>query len=147
MSSSTELADRTRFKSYFQLLPTEADIAPAYFGVIRQYGWRHVALIVQNENLFTVVSFETEQLIMNLLNMSDVFTALFPQTIDRLKALLHTINVTYSENIFESDEGIAGLGAEPFDPDARIFIIATYSVHARPLLCEVGGTACCISCS
>ena len=58
VSSSTELADRVRFKSYFQLLPSEADIAPAYFGVIRQYDWRHVALIVQNENLFTVVSFE-----------------------------------------------------------------------------------------
>ena len=56
VSSSTELADRVRFKSYFQLLPTEADIAPAYFGVIRQYEWRHVALIVQNENRFTVVS-------------------------------------------------------------------------------------------
>ena len=66
---------------------------------------------------------------------------------DRLKALLQTINVTYSEKIFESDEGIAGLGDEPFDPDARIFIIATYAIHARPLLCEVGRTSgwerCC----
>ena len=57
---------------------------------------------------------------------------------DRLKAILRTINVTYSENIFESDEGIAGLGPDPFDPEARIFIIATYATHARPLLCEVG---------
>ena len=46
-----------KFKSYFQLLPTQADIAPAFFGVIQQYGWKRVALIVQNENLFTVVSF------------------------------------------------------------------------------------------
>ena len=55
VSSSTELADRHRFRYYFQLLPTEASLAPAYFGVIRQYGWRRVGLIVQNENLFTVV--------------------------------------------------------------------------------------------
>jgi len=45
-----------QFKSYFQLLPNQVDIAPAYFGVIRKFQWRHVHLIVQNENLFTVVS-------------------------------------------------------------------------------------------
>ena len=57
LASSTELVDRVRFHYYFQLLPTPASIAPAFFGVIRQYGWRRWGLIVQNENLFTVVSF------------------------------------------------------------------------------------------
>jgi len=55
VSSSTELANRVKFRYYFQLVPTEASIAPAYFGTIRQYGWKKVELIVQNENLFTVV--------------------------------------------------------------------------------------------
>ena len=55
VSSSTGLANRVKFRYYFQLVPTEASIAPAYFGVIRQYEWRRVGLIVQNENLFTVV--------------------------------------------------------------------------------------------
>ena len=31
-----------------------------------------------------------------------------------LKQLLDTINVTYTEKIFESENGIAGLGTEPF---------------------------------
>ena len=55
VTSSTELVNRVRFRYYFQMLPTDAELAPAYFGVIRQYGWRRVGLIVQNENLFTVV--------------------------------------------------------------------------------------------
>ena len=55
VSSSTGLANRDKFRYYFQLVPTEASIAPAYFGTIRQYGWKKVELIVQNENLFTVV--------------------------------------------------------------------------------------------
>ena len=55
VSSSTELANRVRFRYYFQMLASDADLAPAYFGVIRQYGWKRVELIVQNENLFTVV--------------------------------------------------------------------------------------------
>ena len=58
---------------------------------------------------------------------------------DRLKLLLDTIDVNYTESIFESEEGIAGLGAEPFDPESRIFIFATYANSARALLCEVGG--------
>ena len=59
-----------------------------------------------------------------------------------MKTLLNSIDVSYSEKIFESEEGIAGLGADPFDTGDRIFIIAMYSNHARPLLCEVGGAGC-----
>ena len=81
------------------------------------------------------------------------------QTMDRLKQLLDKNNFTYTEKTFESEEDIAGLGSEPFvsdsrtkefvklhfiislhspqDPNIRIYIIATYAVHARPLLCEV----------
>ena len=55
VTSSTELVNRVRFRYYFQMLPTAAELAPTYFSVIRQYGWRRVGLIVQNENLFTVV--------------------------------------------------------------------------------------------
>ena len=33
---------------------------------------------------------------------------------DRLKQMLDTINVTYDERMFESEDGIAGLGPEPF---------------------------------
>ena len=82
---------------------------------------------------------------------------------DLLKQMLDTINVTYHERMFETKDGIAGLGSEPFvsdyktlhlyvwyavliildtpsqskDTNYRIHIIATYAVHARPLLCEV----------
>ena len=67
MSSSIELRDRVRFPSYFQLLSTEERIAFGFYGVIREYNWRRVALIVQDENLFTVVSgIESLNIIANL---------------------------------------------------------------------------------
>ena len=75
VSSSTELANRVRFRYYFQLLPTEASIAPAYFGVIRYYGWKRVGLIVQNENLFTVVRRNTNK---NMLELQ--YNVIFPTT-------------------------------------------------------------------
>ena len=79
---------------------------------------------------------------------------------DRLKRKLDDINVTYSEKIFETENSIAEFGTEPFvshqnidhsilqssnvvtssypqDRSIRIYIIATYAVHARSLLCEV----------
>ena len=56
VSSSTALRNRLRYPFYFQLLSTEETLAFAYYGAIKEYGWRKLALIVQNENLFTVVS-------------------------------------------------------------------------------------------
>ena len=55
VSSSAALENRDRFRYYYQLLNSEASITYAYFATIRQYQWSRVALIVQNENLFTEV--------------------------------------------------------------------------------------------
>ena len=55
VSSSNELNDRQRFRNYFQLLPTEADIVPIFNAIIKEFGWKRVAIIVQNVNRFTVV--------------------------------------------------------------------------------------------
>ena len=37
------------------MLPSEIDIAAAVFGTIQYYGWGHIAIITQNEQLFTLV--------------------------------------------------------------------------------------------
>ena len=60
VSSSPELSNRKAFKYYFQLLPSDADLAEGFFAIIRRYGWRHVAIIEQDENIFTVVSYDTK---------------------------------------------------------------------------------------
>ena len=56
VSSSTELADRHRFRSYFQMLATDENLALGFYAVIRQFNWGYVSIIQQNENLFTRVS-------------------------------------------------------------------------------------------
>ena len=56
ISSSAELADRQRFRYYFQMLAMEGEIAGGFFAVIKHFRWRKVAFIEQEENLFTVVS-------------------------------------------------------------------------------------------
>ena len=44
-----------RFPYYFQLLPSEINLARVFYSIIQEYGWRRVALIVQNELRFKVV--------------------------------------------------------------------------------------------
>ena len=40
---------------YFQLLPSEANLARVFYSIIKEYGWRRVALIVQNEHRYRAV--------------------------------------------------------------------------------------------
>ena len=55
-SSSDVLSDRVRFPYYFQLLPSEVNLARVFYSIIKEYGWRRVALIVQNEYRYRAVS-------------------------------------------------------------------------------------------
>ena len=56
VTSSSAMANRDRFNYYFQILLTDDNLANGYYGIIKTYGWKRVAIIVQNEDLFTVVS-------------------------------------------------------------------------------------------
>lgn len=78
------------------------------------------------------------------------------QTIDRLKLFLVRDGIEYTETLFDTIDGIDGLGNEIFvsapnqytwevadinyvlqDSGMRIIIPAMYAVNARPLLCKV----------
>lgn len=121
VASSPAFRDRDLFRRYFQLLPTDASLAIAYMGIIQYYDWRRVAIIVQNENLFT-------------------------EAMDDLKVLLDANNVTYAEEtlIINPDgipdgypnQTIENLSKDLFDEDSRIFIIHTYEPLAREIICE-----------
>ena len=56
VSTSPELSNREVFRFYFQLLPPDDDLAIGFFTIIRRYGWKRVAIIQQDENIFTLVS-------------------------------------------------------------------------------------------
>ena len=57
ISSSPELSDREKFRYYFQMSATEANLAIGFYGVIKHFGWQKVAFLEQNENVFTEVSY------------------------------------------------------------------------------------------
>ena len=56
VSSSPFLANRNQFQTYFQLLASESNLAYGYYGLVRKFKWRKIAIIGQNENVFTKVA-------------------------------------------------------------------------------------------
>lgn len=43
------------FRYYYQLSAVATVLADGFLGIIRYFGWKRVAIITQNENVFTVV--------------------------------------------------------------------------------------------
>ena len=54
---SPAFSDKSRLSNFFQMLPSDVDNAQIFSEVIFHYGWRKVALIVQDEIQFTAVRF------------------------------------------------------------------------------------------
>ena len=50
-------SDRLSFPNYFQFLPSTADFAPAFVSIIKQFNWRHVVILLQDENVYTMVAY------------------------------------------------------------------------------------------
>ena len=55
MSSSIALANRNIFSSHFQISESELNLAFGFLGMIKEYRWKRVALLVEDENMFTEV--------------------------------------------------------------------------------------------
>ena len=47
--------DGTRFRNFFRLLPTNRNLAFGIVRTAREFGWRKLLVISQNEELFTTV--------------------------------------------------------------------------------------------
>ena len=54
-SGSPALSDRSRFKMYFRNSPTSDIVAPTLRATVEHFNWTRVAVITQQEALFTIV--------------------------------------------------------------------------------------------
>ena len=60
-SSSPTLSERSRFRSFFRNTYNMKIIAPAFRSAVAHFNWTRIAIITQNEGLFTGVSTHGEQ--------------------------------------------------------------------------------------
>ena len=54
-SESAALSDRSRYKRYFRTNPSGLIKYPAFYSIMNHFGWKQIAVITQNEDLFTTV--------------------------------------------------------------------------------------------
>ena len=66
-SSSPFLTNRLQFKTYFQMLASEINLAYGYYGLIQQFQWKKVAIIVEQQHIFTVVRQQKRKIILGWL--------------------------------------------------------------------------------
>ena len=54
-SSTGSLSDRTRFPNLWRTYPSEDNIAKAVIALVKQYNWKQLKIITEDESLFTSV--------------------------------------------------------------------------------------------
>eukprot|EP00731_Ephydatia_muelleri_P020912 Em0013g639a len=66
-SESAALSDRSRYKRYFRTNPSGLIEYPAFYSIMNHFGWKQIAVITQNEDLFIT----TEANIRNTLKVTN----------------------------------------------------------------------------
>ena len=56
-SESSDGGHSAKHPFYFQLVPPEDNLAIVFHSIIKEYTWRRVALIIQNEHRFKTVKY------------------------------------------------------------------------------------------
>ena len=65
-AAASVLSDRDRFQNYYRTLPSFDLNAATMAQLMRQFGWQQMAIITQDESLFTVVGKATVRLIVTI---------------------------------------------------------------------------------
>eukprot|EP00731_Ephydatia_muelleri_P038651 Em0846g1a len=112
-SESAALSDRSRYKRYFRTNPSGNIEYPAFRSIMRHFGWKQIAILTQDEDLFT-----TAQAIIEM----------------DLRAANYTITSRLFET--ESDPTISTSDFFVRAEDYRVFFLNCYSHSARKIICQ-----------
>lgn len=68
-AAADALNDRTKYKSFFRTVPQYDYIPDALAEICQRFGWTSLAVVTQNENLFTTVIKKLIQLVVLAINI------------------------------------------------------------------------------
>ncbi len=123
-SSSVELDDQDRFPNFFRVIPSDAEFPTVFNAIRQQYGWRRVAILTQNEGIFTEVN--------RIFVLCGFSYQSFLQTFQRLKQTLVAQNVTVQNRVFRSELPIQGLNTSTDNFFVSFFHIENLFVRCLP---------------
>jgi hypothetical protein len=113
-SASPRLSDRTTFKTFVRLVPPENEIAPGIVAVMNAFDWRHLAIITEEHELFTLTREALFDIVSKYNNLSVIYSGSYPQHHSPEKAV---------------DSLLASSG--------RVVFLNSYSGHGKEVMCQV----------
>ena len=54
-STSPRLSDKNSFPTFLRPVPSDTSIAPGIVKLMQHFDWKHIAIITQEEDIFTLV--------------------------------------------------------------------------------------------
>jgi ABC-type branched-subunit amino acid transport system substrate-binding protein len=55
-AAAVELSDRIRYRNFFRTIPTLRHMAESLVQLMREFGWNQMAIITENDRVFTEVN-------------------------------------------------------------------------------------------
>ena len=99
-------------------------LAQGFLGIIKNFGWNRVSIIVQDENIFTAVRILC---VCVFITVGSLAYILYAQTAETLKEELSREQIEHIEKRFRSDDGIDGITTDHF---VRFnSLVCVYRVH------------------
>jgi hypothetical protein len=113
-AASPRLSDSKTYKTFVRLVPPENEIAPGIVAVMNAFDWRHLAIITEEHELFTL----TREAILDSIKangrLSVIHSGSYPQNHNPSKAV---------------DSLLASSG--------RVVFLNSYSGHGKEVMCQV----------
>lgn len=106
-SESAELSDRRRYKRYFRTNPSGIIEYPAFRSIMSHFGWKRIAILTQDENLFTNVGLRSYH--------CELSSILSFQAQAIIEEDLKAANYTVTSRVFET-------GSDPLTSDSDFFV-------------------------
>ena len=107
-SSLSELSNRDSFPNFFRTYPSDTIFTPAIVSLIQEYGWKRIAFITQDENLFT----EVNAICLEAVN--NIFSPFYLQTLAQVQDPLEEAGIEVANRMISSPFPMTGLGANFF---------------------------------
>ncbi len=110
-SSLSELSNRDSFPNFFRTYPSDTIFTPAIVSLIQEYGWKRIAFITQDENLFTEVN-ALHTICLEAVN--NIFSPFCLQTLAQVQDPLEEAGIEVANRMISSPLPMTGLGANFF---------------------------------
>ena len=96
MSTSPRLSDNKEYPTFLRVVAPDNTINPGIIKLMQHYGWEHIAVITQEEDIFTFVSFA--DYVLDILAERHYFVGFIYLHFMSIGTYVHLMSCVYNNN-------------------------------------------------